>query len=324
MMRKQIFITLSVIFFTLIAFFVFSKKSENHDIVVSIKPLHSLVCALTKGIAEPVLLLNGLVSPHHAQLQPSQVQKLKKAKFVVWIGPAYEQMLAKHIKELKGAILTLQEDSEIKLKPLRNGALWDQHSCCNHDDHDHDHDHHHGHHHDSLGANLDGHIWLSPLMMLRVVDVVLMELQKLYPNHQELLSENAHVYKERLQLLHQQLLQKMNPYKGSTYIIQHDGNQYFDALYSVQTIATLSIDPNVPPSAGHILKIRKALKKRKIHPKCLYAEKQINAALAKTYADSLKIPFVVVDYLGTDIQAGEGAYETLMNMYVDTFIEGLK
>ncbi len=321
-MRKPILITLSVVFVVVLSFFMFSKKSERVDIVVSIKPIHSLVCALTKGVTTPVLLLDGSVSPHHAQLQPSQVQKLKSAKFVVWIGPVYEQMLTKHVKELQAAVVTLQESSEIKLKPLRNGALWDQHACCNHDHaHYHDHDHHH---HDSHGANIDGHIWLSPIMMLCVVDVVLKELQKLYPNHQELLNKNAQAYKERLQLLHQQLLHKMNPSKGSTYIIQHDGNQYFDALYGVKTIATLSIDPNIPPSAGHILKIRKALKKKKIHPKCLYAEKQINVALAKTYADSLKISFAVVDYLGTAIEEGESAYEALMHAYVDEFLKGLK
>jgi len=314
----------SVALFVSIFFFVFSKKSEHNDIVVSIKPIHSLVCALTKGITTPSLLLDGVISPHQAQLSPSQVQMLKNANLVVWIGPAYEQMLTRYVKDLKGAPLTLQENSQIKLKPLRNGALWDQHACCNHDDHHH-HDHHdHHHHYDSHDPNLDGHIWLSPLLMLRVVDCVLEELQKLYPNHQELLSKNAQAYKERLQLLHQQLLHKMNPYKGNTYIIQHDGNQYFDALYGVQTIATLSIDPNVPPSAGHILKIRKALKKKKIQPKCLYAEKQINAALAKTYADSLKVSFAVVDYLGTTIEAGESAYENLMHAYVNEFVKGLQ
>jgi len=144
MMRKPILITLSVVFVVVLSFFMFSKKSERVDIVVSIKPIHSLVCALTKGVTTPVLLLDGSVSPHHAQLQPSQVQKLKSAKFVVWIGPVYEQMLTKHVKELQAAVVTLQESSEIKLKPLRNGALWDQHACCNHDHaHYHDHDHHH-------------------------------------------------------------------------------------------------------------------------------------------------------------------------------------
>lgn len=320
-MSKQIIIIISIIFIAITSLFIVSKKTENTDIIVSIKPLHSLVCALTKGIAKPVLLLDGFVSPHHAHLQPSQVQQLRKAKIFLWIGPAYEQMLVNHVNQLKGIVVTLQKSNEIKLKSLRNGALWDEHSCC---DHGHDHDHHHHHDHDLQEANLDGHFWLNPLMMLHVVDIVLEHLKKLYPHQQNEILKNAETYKQHLLLLHQQLLQKMESYKGSTYIIQHDGTQYFDATYNVRAIATLSVDPNIPPSAGHILKIRQAMEKGKISPKCLYAEKQINAALAKTYADSLGISFAVIDYLGTSIEPGEKAYEMLMHVYVDEFIKGLR
>lgn len=324
MRNKYIVAIISIIAFALLFFYFLPKKSEKIDIVVSIKPIHSLVCALTKGIAEPSLLLDGTISPHHAYLQPTQAQKLKKAKVVIWIGPAYEQMLAKHLKGLESDILTLQKGQKIPFKLLRNGALWDQHSCCNHEHHDHHDHHHHDHAHSTQETGIDGHIWLSPMIMIQAVDVVLEFLKKSYPYHHELLNKNAHDYKSRLQLLHQQLLQKMKLYKGCTYIIQHDGTQYFDELYGVKAIATLSIDPSIPPSAGHILKIRKAIQEGIIHPKCLYAERQINADLAKTYADSLKISFLVVDYLGVDIQAGEKAYEELMHAYVDEFTKSLK
>ncbi len=320
MFKKIISVATAMIaVFAILYFSLFSAKTTHSEIVVSIKPLHSLVCALTKGITTPVLLLDGYVSPHHAQLQPSQVQALKGAKVVVWIGPIYEQLLSKHIKALKSNVLSIQNSPLIKLKPLRSGRFWDEHACCHHDEHEHSHENH-----SHQEANLDGHIWLNPLIMLQVVDVVLERFKQLYPNHHDLLNKNASDYKTRLQVLHQQLLWKMAPYKGKSYIIQHDGNQYFDAAYDVKTVATISIDPSVPPSAGHILKIRKAIQKGVIHPRCLYAERQMGTALVKSYADTLKISFAVVDYLGADIQAGEGAYEALMNAYVNTFIEGLK
>lgn len=316
MLRKIIPAAIAIIAIFYIYLSLKKTPDADNEIVVSIKPLHSLVCSLTKGITAPVLLLDGYVSPHHAQLQPSQVQLIKNAKTFIWIGPAYEQLLTKHVKALKNNALTIQNNSSIKLKPLRNGAFWDKHTCC----HDHAHEDHHHHHETSL----DGHIWLSPLMMMQIVDLVVHHLKTIYPKHHEVLDKNANDYKVSLQLLHQQLLQKMLPYKGSAYIIQHDGNQYFDAVYGVQTIATISIDPSVPASAGHILKLRKAIKKGAIRPRCLYAERQMDAALAKSYATSFKISFAVVDYLGVDIQAGEKAYEELMNAYVDAFILGLK
>jgi zinc transport system substrate-binding protein len=321
MRKKLVFLAIGVVAAVLL-FNASSTKATSDEIVVSIKPLHSLVCALTKSVTNPTLLLDGNTSPHHAQLVPSQVLAMKNAKIVIWVGPAYEQPLFKHVKQLKKNVLTLQDDSSIKLKLLRSGTFWDEKSCC---DHDHHEDHNHHHHHEKSGAtNLDGHIWLDPLMMTQVVDVVLQHLKKLYPNHQGLLTRNANDYKKRLEALHQDLFKKMKPCKGKTYIIQHDGNQYFDNAYNVKTIATISIDPSIPPSAGHMLKIRKAISDGKIHPKCLYAERQMDGALARSYADTLKLSFAVVDYLGADIPAGEDAYEALMNAYVTAFIEGIK
>jgi|694.fasta_scaffold53682_1 zinc transport system substrate-binding protein len=320
MRKKLVFLAVGAVAAVLF-FNASSTKATSDEIVVSIKPLHSLVCALAKGITNPTLLLDGNSSPHHVQLVPSQVLAMKNAKILIWVGPAYEQPLFKHVKQLENNVLTLQDDSSIKLKPLRSGTFWDEKSCCAHDHHK-DHDHHH--HEKSDATNPDGHIWLDPLMMTQVVDVVLQHLKKLYPNHQGLLSRNANDYKKRLEVLHQDLLKKMKPYKGKTYIIQHDGNQYFDNAYKVKTIATISIDPSIPPSAGHILKIRKAISDGKIHPRCLYAERQLDGALARSYADTLKLPFAVVDYLGADVPAGEDAYEALMNAYVNAFIEGIK
>jgi zinc transport system substrate-binding protein len=202
---------------------------------------------------------------------------------------------------------------------LRNGAFWD--ACC---DHHHDHTHHHAASATKYeGINIDGHIWLDPLMMIQVVDVILQHLKPLYPTHQEVLEQNARAYKKRLTKLHQNLLKQMKPYKGQAYIIQHDGNQYFDNAYGVQTIATISIDPGIPPSAGHLLKIRQAISRGEIHPRCLYTERQIDGILARSYADTLRLSYSVLDYLGADIPAGEYAYETLMQEYVNSFITGM-
>jgi zinc transport system substrate-binding protein len=284
---------------------------DDSEIAASIKPMHSLVCAITKGITNPKLLVDGNFSPHHFQITPSQAKAIKKAKVIIWIGPAYEKPLYNHLQNVDASILVLQNCPSIKIKPLRNGAFWDKKSCCSHYDHD------------VNQMNMDGHIWLDPEIMLQVVDVVLEHLIHNYPNHKEKLKANAANYRVRLKKLQSDLKLKMLPYKGETYIIQHDGNQYFDEAFGTRTIATISIDPSIPPNAGHMLKLRQAVLNKEIHPKCLFSERQMDGALAKNYADSLKIPFGALDYLGTDIPSGEFAYEQIMHAYVDSFIAGI-
>jgi zinc transport system substrate-binding protein len=177
------------------------------------------------------------------------------------------------LKNLKGKNITIQDSALLKLKPLRSGAFWDKNAGC---PHDHDHHHHHGedcnhdHHSSAHEGNLDGHLWLDPLMMIKVIDVLLPELKVMYPEQAELLEKNARAYRKTLEDLYKKLQAHLALNKGLTYIIQQDGNQYFDTAFGVHTIATISIDPSIPPSAGHMLKIKKAITNREIHPKCLF------------------------------------------------------
>ena len=285
---------------------------EDFEIAASIKPMHSLICALTKEITHPKLLINANFSPHHFQITPSQAMAIKKAKVIIWIGPSYAKPLYKYLQNVKEKVITLQDSPDIKFKPIRSGTFWDNSSRCAHHDHG------------ANQMNMDGHIWLDPEIMLQVIDVVIKHLIAQYPDHKTKLEANADAYRKRLKKLSQELQQKIEPYKGQTYIIQHDGNQYFDAAFGTQTIATISIDPSIPPGAGHIHKLRQAVLKGEIHPKCLFSEQQIDGVLAKNYADTLNISFGTLDYLGVNIQPGEYAYEEIMHAYVDSFIKGIK
>ncbi len=283
---------------------------EAFEIATSIKPIHSLVCALTLGITQPKLLLNANFSPHQFQITPSQAMAIQRAKVIIWIGPVYEKPLEQYLQKIDAKALTLQNDPRIRFKPLRHGAFWDNTGRCDHGQ-------------TTKQINLDGHIWLDPTIMLQVVDVVVEHLIAQYPGHKPKLEANATAYRERLKKLSQELRQQMAPYKGKTYIMQHDGNQYFDAAFGTETIATISIDPAIPPGAGHMLKLRQAVLRGKIHPQCLFSEQQMDGALAKNYADTLQISFGSLDYLGADIQPGEAAYEQIMQAYVNSFIQGI-
>ncbi len=284
---------------------------KDSEIVTSIKPVHSLVCALTKGMTNPRLLVDGNFSPHNFQIIPSQAMTIKNAKFIIWIGPSYAKPLHMHLQKFKGKILCLQDSKLIKFKLLRTGAFWDEHSSCSHHDHE------------ANEMNLDGHIWLDPNIMLQVVDVVLEFLIENYPDHKELLEKNAASYRDRLKKLYKDLSYRMQPYKDKTYIISHDGNQYFDGAFGTKTTATISIDPSVPPCAGHMLKLRRAVLDGEISPVCLFSESQ-DEMLTENYAKTLGIPFAVLDYLGTNIPEGEYAYEEIMRAYVSSFIEGME
>ena len=77
-----------------------SQAENPGKIVVTIKPLYSLVAQLTEGVEEPVLLMKQMQSPHHYTMRPSERRLLADARIIIWIGPQMESYLSKIIKNI--------------------------------------------------------------------------------------------------------------------------------------------------------------------------------------------------------------------------------
>ncbi|NOR43293.1 MAG: zinc ABC transporter solute-binding protein, partial [Gammaproteobacteria bacterium] len=76
-----------ILFILLTSAYADSDADMPGTIVVSIKPLYSLVAHLTEGISKPVLLMKQMQSPHHYNMRPSERRLLANAKMIIWTGP---------------------------------------------------------------------------------------------------------------------------------------------------------------------------------------------------------------------------------------------
>ena len=91
------------------------------SVVVSIKPIHSIVMSLMGGIAEPQLLLKSSNSAHTFHLKPSQVQMLANADLVIIISGDFESGLRKAIKNI-------DDDSLFQIISLNNLSIHNSRS----------------------------------------------------------------------------------------------------------------------------------------------------------------------------------------------------
>ena len=66
--------------------YVAAPASAAPKVVTSIKPLHSLVSGVMKGVGEPYLLIKGVASPHTFSLKPSDARELERARVIFWVG----------------------------------------------------------------------------------------------------------------------------------------------------------------------------------------------------------------------------------------------
>ncbi len=141
------------------------------DVVVSIKPLHSLVAGVMGDTGSPYLILPGASSPHTYQMRPTQAAEIDQADLIVWVGEELETFLSRPIANLgEGSmVLTAHEFEGLRLYATRAGGIWQDHAD-RHDEHDHgdghrddhtdhkeDSEHHDEHDHGSEEGHHDEH-----------------------------------------------------------------------------------------------------------------------------------------------------------------------
>ena len=168
--------------------------AESANVVVSIKPIHSLIAGVMKGAGKPYLMVRGAESPHTYSLRPSDAHKLEHADAVFWVGEMVESFLIKPLRSVpKGVeISELLKGVGIQLLSAREGGAWEGHAH-EEDGHDkHGHDDHSEKHHD--GDHVDGHIWLDPNNAVAIVRAAERLLSRID-------SENAAVYRKNSQTL---------------------------------------------------------------------------------------------------------------------------
>lgn len=141
-------------------FFTGSSALADPNVVVSIKPLHSLVAGVMEGVATPSVIVDGAASPHTYSLRPSKARDLQKADVIVWVGPGLEAFLERPVANIgTGASVVELEDAHDLVKlSVREGATFDAHDHSDHEGHaDHDDHEKHDDHADHDDEKHDDH-----------------------------------------------------------------------------------------------------------------------------------------------------------------------
>jgi len=74
--------------------------SVHATVLTSIRPLGFIASAIADGVTPTEVLLPDGASPHDYALRPSDLQRMRSADLVVWIGPEMEAFMTKPIAQL--------------------------------------------------------------------------------------------------------------------------------------------------------------------------------------------------------------------------------
>ena len=267
-------------------------------VVVTLKPLHSLVAAVMEGVGAPILLLPNATSPHTYALRQSDTRALADADIVLWVGPALETFLAKPLATIaaRAEVIGLADAAGLSLLPLREAGA------------NHTHD---------RGDTRDMHFWLDIGNARQVVTFVAATLAQRDAENTARYTANALHVVEQLRALDAELAMLLAPVARQPFLTLHDGFQYLEARYALRGLGTLTVNPDRVPGAKGLAAMRAVIADSGVT--CVFGEPQFAAALGKALTEGTGARLVVVDSLGVGVASGPAAYGATLRGLAQAF-----
>ncbi len=277
-----------------------AEGSAAPNVVVTIKPAHSLAAAILEGVAQPKLLLEGAVSPHAYSLKPSDAKALAEADAIVRVSDNLEVFLDKSIATLPGKarIIDLENAPGLTLLPARTiGADMRDAEA-------------EGDGHRRAGGPIDVHFWLDPANAIRIAAYLAEEFAEMDPEHAARYRANASKLKARLEALDAELKSRFEGLSGKPFIVFHDVTQYLEKRYGLHGLGAVTLSPERPPGAKRLSAIRAKIEAG--GALCVFSEPQFPPKLVDMLTEGTATKRGVLDEIGAGLPAGPGQYFALM------------
>ena len=271
-----------------------ARAAPAPDVLVSIKPLHSIVAAVMEGTGAPELLLTGAASPHSYALKPSDARKIARAEVIFWTGPVLETFLETPLANLapRARVVALSDAEGVTRLPARKGGVWEA---------DEDDDHARG---------IDGHVWLDPRNAVAMAAVVARTLAVADPSRAKLYAANSEAFAQFVMRLDAQLTRTLEPVRGRPYLLFHDAFHYFEARYGLSPMGAVTVASDRPPGVRRVEILRARIKAAGAI--CVFSTPQFSPRLLPALIQGSAARSAVLDDLGADIPPGPRLYEALL------------
>ncbi len=291
-------------------------SSASAAVVASIRPLGFIASAIADGVTPTEVLLPDGASPHDFALRPSDIQRLRSADLVLWVGPDMEAFLNKALVPI-WATRKLAVSELPAVKPLLMKGEED-------DDHDHAGEAHnhadddHGHHHGEYNM----HVWLSPEIAKVTAIAIHDRLLELMPQNKDKLDANLRQFENLLTQTDKNVGNMLTPVQGKGYFVFHDAYGYFEKHYGLSPLGHFTVNPEIQPGAQRLHQIRTQLVEQKAV--CVFAEPQFRPAVINAVAKGTKVRSGTLDPLGTGIALGKDSYGKFLAQLSNQYVSCLK
>jgi zinc transport system substrate-binding protein len=296
-----------------------TAQAETPNVVVSIKPIHSLVASIMTGVGEPRLIVEGAASPHTYNMKPSNAAALQNADVVFWMGEGMEHFLEKPLASLgsKATIVALEDAPGVERLPQREGGPFEAdddeapaegQTAHPHEAQAHEDQPHEDHAHD---GEYDMHSWLDPQNAKAMAANIAAVLSRADPDHAAAYTANRDSLDARIDALDRAIVATLAPVKDRPFIVFHDAYQYFEHRYGVAIAGSIAVSPETAPGAQRLSEIRSKIET--LGATCVFAEPQFEPKLVNVVLDGTTAKAGTLDPEAGTLTAGPDLYVQMMN-----------
>ena len=296
-----------ILIISLLLCFSRTNADSNLNIVVSIKPFHSLVSGVMLGISIPRLLLKGNLSPHRYSMKPSDAEELQYADIIFWGGENLEIFLAKPLSSLSkdAKVFSVLQMDGLMLKSFRSleykrkSEIFESYAI-NLSDEQYIEQH----------SAVDPHIWLDPENAKVITNRIVNILSEFDPVNAKKYQRNGEKINFRLNELDQQLSSEMRKISDRPYLVLHDAYQYFESRYQLKSAGSITLNLDHLLGVRRLKKVQTMIKRNEVL--CIFGEPQYSKKIIEVLIEGTSVKKGILDPIGADLSPGPELYFDLM------------
>lgn len=300
-MRKISFILLFIFILTACGTNNTSGSNDRLLIYTSIYPLQYVVSEIAGDQATAESIFPPGVDAHTYEPTSREITALADGDAFIYIGAGMEGFAETMAEALKSQPIQFVEIGENK-QLFSNDTTTD-------DDHEHDHEH---------TSDYDPHIWLDPIRMIQVAEMVTEQLSELQPDSQEYFLENLSHFTEEMIVLDEQFSSTLADKEQKEILVSHAAYGYWELRYGIEQIPISGLSSSDEPSQKELASIAKLAEEKNL--KHVIFDQVGTNRIASILQDHIKAEALYIHNLEVltedDIAANED-YHSIMKKNLD-------
>lgn len=213
------------------------EETEGLHIYTSIYPIQYIVEEIADEEANVESIYPPGVDAHTYEPSSKEITKLAKGDAFIYLGKEMESFAETTADTLKSQDITLLEIGQ-------NDSLFETETADN---------------------DLDPHIWLDPLRMIEMGEMIKEELIELEPDQEAAFEENYQAFQEEMEALDDSFTDTLENKEQKDILVSHAAYGYWEERYDIKQIAISGLSSSDEPSQKELTEIADIAKEKNIH-----------------------------------------------------------